>query len=197
MSEANESPRHIYALEDPRLPGQVRYVGATKNLRGRLDRHISSARCGAQWQVSVWIRSLLEMDLSPFQKIIETVPAQEWESAERKWIAFYAAWGYLLNQSPGGGSPGSTPAIRAKIRLTRGVARNSGNTITRKVIERDGYYSGVLVSRLYGVGPSYVHLLVRAGQLISSRPIGSTGPYRITGASILDHLDGPKVAANG
>lgn len=197
MNEANEAPRHIYALEDPRLPGEVRYVGATKNLPGRLDRHISSARCGAKWQVSRWIRSLLDVDLSPCQNIIETVPSQEWESAERKWIAFYGASGDLLNQSPGGRSPGSTPKIRAKIQRTRKVTRNTDNAITRKAIDRGGHYSGALVSRLYGVGPSYIQLLVRAGQLISLRPIGSHGPHQITGASILDYLDGPKAVAHG
>lgn len=84
--------------------GQIRYIGKTNAPGERLHLHVSAARKGNKTACAVWIRMLLADDKRPLVHILDTVALEEWQVAERKWIAQARAMGWpLTNMSTGGG----------------------------------------------------------------------------------------------
>lgn len=90
---------YIYALAEP-FTGAVRYVGKSNNPRGRLNRHISSARSYRRHtHLANWVRAMV----IPVLLVLEAVVLEDWPLAERKWIARYKALGArLINHTAGG-----------------------------------------------------------------------------------------------
>lgn len=82
------NPRMIYLLLD--AIGRPRWVGCTKNIRGRLKRHVKTGRD--------WIASA---------PIIEWVDDDNWESRERFWIAYGRNNGWPLENRADGGKSSS------------------------------------------------------------------------------------------
>ena len=93
----------IYALVDPRTC-LVRYVGQTVEPRRRVAEHIG--RTGSARNRSHrdnWIRSLLKLNLKPHLEVLEQVPPDQADQAERFYIALFRALGTdLLNVADGG-----------------------------------------------------------------------------------------------
>ena len=91
--------RYIYGLCDPRT-SELRYVGATNNLRNRLYGHCS---CKASGHSKNWIASLKKDRLKPDMFVIEEVPDDTWQREEIFWITYFKSIGAnLTNITPGG-----------------------------------------------------------------------------------------------
>jgi hypothetical protein len=121
---------YLYALEDPRNPGVVRYIGVTRNsLRVRLNQHRATHN-NPRTPVAFWIRKLLSEGVEP--TIVEMASGDEsWDvyTAEVEAIALFASSGLLLNVTPGGRGGGigpKSPEHAAKI-----SAALKGRKVTR------------------------------------------------------------------
>lgn len=111
-----EKHTFIYSLSDPRTEA-VRYVGKANVPKRRLRAHINHARSGkGTWHSAAWVRSLLDDDIEPILGVLEEVPFEEWQAAERKWIAKLRAEGCdLVNTAEGGFGGAITEESRAKM----------------------------------------------------------------------------------
>lgn len=101
----------IYSLSDP-ITGEVRYVGATKNLKNRMVEHL---RGRSRWDSGIWIRSLKEKGLEPQPKILETVNQSQWQDKEREWISKFKLDGANLTNTLPGGKGGVTESMAKHI----------------------------------------------------------------------------------
>jgi len=105
----------IYGLCDPRT-GYLRYVGKANSPRVRLYRH----HCvGPQKNHRHdWLLNLKKNGLKPEMFIVEEVPVDQWEEAERFWICYFRSIGCPLVNATGGGDGVSnvTDETRAKLR---------------------------------------------------------------------------------
>lgn len=89
----------IYVLKDPDTK-IVCYVGKTNNPTKRLSSHFSP-EAGNSLPSTIWIKKLKTNNKKPVMEIIEET--DDWESCERKWIAFYRNENKdLLNVDEGG-----------------------------------------------------------------------------------------------
>lgn len=95
----------IYSLSHPET-GEARYVGQTcRSIEYRLYEHIRSAKSGAKWPVSNWIRKLIQADMEPIAALLEIIPpGGDWQSAETRHISLLreAIGGRALNATDGG-----------------------------------------------------------------------------------------------
>lgn len=105
----------IYALKDPRTE-EIRYIGKTKNLRERMQKHCSNLSKEHNHRVC-WIRQLQRLGLQPQVEIIDEVSIEEWPSWEVAYIEFFRSVGCnLVNCTSGGeGINNPTAEVRAKI----------------------------------------------------------------------------------
>lgn len=88
----------IYALIDPR-DDSVRYVGVTNRpLNVRLSGHIKKP---TNRGTRAWIADLSANGITPMIRLL-SAPRNDWEQAERGWIAWFRERGALLNVDPGG-----------------------------------------------------------------------------------------------
>lgn len=104
----------IYGLTDPRT-GDVRYIGKSDDPSHRLRSHLADkSRCHRVH----WLNSLRELGIRPGIVILEVI-ADDWQEAERRWIAQYRADGFdLVNDTDGGdglNNPGDE--TRQKMRI--------------------------------------------------------------------------------
>lgn len=89
----------IYALFDPR-DRRVRYVGRTsRSLAARLALHLEKP---TNYSMARWFDELRSAGLCPDVTTLEHVADEEWEAAERGWIAWFRKRGRLLNIDLGG-----------------------------------------------------------------------------------------------
>lgn len=106
MAERGLNPKQqrfvaIYTLSTS--DGCVRYVGKAIDPDKRLKQHLCSR---ANTPVARWVRKLRLDGKRPEMRVIEWT--NEWEAAERRWIATHRANGSLLNLADGGaGVPGA------------------------------------------------------------------------------------------
>lgn len=109
----------IYGLIDPRT-NALRYVGESYRPKRRLGEHVALARISPnnRRRVVRWVRSLLKVQMLPLLEILEEVPDEAANDAERFWIAsLRAAGAQLLNMATGGEGGGPlTEAARQKLR---------------------------------------------------------------------------------
>lgn len=90
----------IYGLLDG--VGVIRYVGQTSNVQRRLRKHVLGARARKSHR-DRWIMKLLERGFYPKIVVLETVEANEWANAERRWIRYGLEHGWpLTNETLGG-----------------------------------------------------------------------------------------------
>ncbi len=91
---------YIYGLVDPRT-NFIRYVGKSVDPQIRLSRHLRPHSTDSpKTYCARWIRSLKTIGLEPTLTILEG-PCENWEEAERRWIASFPL-GQLTNLTSGG-----------------------------------------------------------------------------------------------
>ena len=92
--------RAIYILFDAREPTKIRYVGQTKDPKSRRLSHRSPG-CQSISPVAHWSRHVMRTGGSVELQVVDWV--EDWEVAEKHWIAHYSAQGAkLLNVEAGG-----------------------------------------------------------------------------------------------
>lgn len=116
----------VYALHDP--SGAVRYVGISKNPTERVIRHFRECRYGSTKR-KTWLRSVLLRGEEPQYSILEWT--DDWDEAEKRWIAYFKASGAnLVNGNEGGRThqgtrvPNPHPTIRRLYRKFESNARS-------------------------------------------------------------------------
>ena len=121
----------IYLLSDP-ITSAPRYVGATNNLRIRINNHLlgySNGRC------KNWIKSVLRLGLKPLVEILEVVEKPQRQDAERAWILGFRQTGAdLTNLTDGGeGRLGYNlgPETKSKISASKIGKKRSPETIAK------------------------------------------------------------------
>jgi hypothetical protein len=80
---------------------------------------MKDARDGKNTHRNNWIRSLMNKGQKPLLKMLEVVPEELWEEAERWWIAKYRTWGLDLTNCADGGEGGNlTLETKEKLRIS-------------------------------------------------------------------------------
>jgi hypothetical protein len=120
----------IYGLCDPDSD-ELRYVGKANNAAKRLKTHILERHLNRP--VCRWVRSLIEQGKAPTLKILEVVPKDQWEDAERRLIAEHRKTCSLLNLADGGAMPSQTPDQRKKAAKASNKAQKELDPATRAV----------------------------------------------------------------
>lgn len=104
----------IYALCDPST-GDVRYIGKSIRPRERLADHCNDPEIN--WRTN-WLRSLLAAGQRPILKVLEEVRSgDDWQDAERRWIAYghEQGWNLTNGTSGGDGAPDLSRESRQRI----------------------------------------------------------------------------------
>lgn len=96
---------YIYGLVDPRT-NRIRYIGKADNPQRRLTNHLADARRGVVSVRCRWLRKLMKLGLVPTVEILEEVPVDRWDEAERWWIARLSLSHDLTNGTHGGDGGG-------------------------------------------------------------------------------------------
>jgi hypothetical protein len=91
----------IYALVDPRTQ-EVRYVGKTACTEERLRGHLYETQTKHTYK-GKWLAQLRREGLKPELVILEEVPEEVWQDAERRQITLYRAAGARLTNGTDGG----------------------------------------------------------------------------------------------
>ena len=129
---------YIYGLRCP-IINEIRYVGATKNIKNRMHAHLSQpkSKIGGKWD---WINELKAQKLKPSVEILETTEFNKWEELEKYWIAYFRLQHtFLTNNSIGG--VGSTGAKFSEIALANMKAASIGrdrDVYKRSAMSRQG-----------------------------------------------------------
>jgi hypothetical protein len=91
---------YIYGLADPR-DHRIQYVGKTvrDDIGQRVQEHVDQP---TNVLMASWLNGLSKSMLRPEFVAIEICKPEQWEAAERKWIARLRSIGYLLNVEDGG-----------------------------------------------------------------------------------------------
>ncbi len=92
----------IYALSD--CDGAIRYVGKADNPFERAQQHYRDAKAGRR-PLHCWIRDERSAGRAVHCHVIEWVPVEHWQAAERRWIAEHRKSGSLVNVAKGGNQP--------------------------------------------------------------------------------------------
>lgn len=123
----------IYVLVDPR-DGEVRYVGwTTKTLAWRLLRHVKAR--GKTWRDN-WIAVLLGLGEIPIIRVLQVLPLQGSQDAERYWIKTLRDAGCrLTNTTEGGeGVVGYTWTAEARVAVSQARQGRVTTDVTRAKI---------------------------------------------------------------
>jgi hypothetical protein len=95
---------YIYGLKDP-MDNQIHYVGKSDSPKARYSSHLRDD-CSNHHKTA-WIAALRDAGLRPELVILQEVQADQWDKAERKWIADGLSMGWpLTNIASGGGMKG-------------------------------------------------------------------------------------------
>lgn len=107
---------YIYALIDP-CDGEIRYVGKSIRPRQRLQNHCNEP--AGTWRTN-WLQSLKRRGRRPQLRILQVLDRDDdWQQAERRWIADLKAEGVRLTNCTAGGDGvvGLPSEIRARMRM--------------------------------------------------------------------------------
>ncbi len=114
----------IYGMSDPRT-NEIRYVGKTHNLIGRLENHLR--RKDERSIKSKWIKDLKCLNLAPEIFILEEVKNENWQELEIFWIQYLKFIGCNLTNSTAGGMGmrNMVPELSGRIKNSRKGLRYS------------------------------------------------------------------------
>ena len=132
-------PRYIYALIDPR-DNTPRYIGMTKNVYFRLERHIKDKKTKDK---AAWIAELEQLGMHPELEILETIEAMSniddfASEREKYWIdKFLQSGTSLLNVLGTAHNPPSQPRVEkiSPSTLFSEAMKQAGLTIDQLCIE--------------------------------------------------------------
>ncbi len=132
----------IYLLSDPRTKAPF-YVGRTiQPLDLRLAQHWQTANRKDLINAKAdKIRELRAIGLKPLIDMIETVPFEEWQEAEKFWIEYFRFFGIKLTNGNAGGGGGTqsyvtnwTPELDAQLGVVADAIIAEQMGITRKAV---------------------------------------------------------------
>lgn len=133
---------YIYELIDPR-DLQPNYIGYTDDPKQRIIEHLNvdSGNVNKYTKNKNWIRSLLEIGLTPLMNILDEVPEENWPFWEGFWEDTFRGWGFELRNTVKCG------------RGTRGFKRPKPEWERKKHSEtlKEGYASGRIKNPNKGV----------------------------------------------
>lgn len=132
----------IYGLFDPDTDA-LRYVGKANNAKARLTKHFDEARRCSR-PLHNWLRKLLSEKKAPVLRVLETVPKEQWEEAEKRLIAHYRQSCQLLNVADGGSMPSQTKAQRQKCAKTLNKANADRDPRMKAFIQAKMEYARML-----------------------------------------------------
>lgn len=115
---------YIYAMVG--IEGDIRYIGKADNPFARFRRHLKDKN---DTHKTRWIKNLAELGYSPKLKVLASVPFNDWQEHERKWIEKFKNDGCNLTNSTDGGKGPLMPneETREKMRFAK-----LGNTLTQE-----------------------------------------------------------------
>jgi hypothetical protein len=108
----------IYALVDPRT-AFPRYVGKSTEPAKRWRQHLAPWNLERRSKKNSWLKSLLTEGLEPELDVLDRVPEEQTNHAEREWISLYREFfGFDLTNGTDGGDGGAItdPDALARIR---------------------------------------------------------------------------------
>lgn len=96
----------IYTLSDP-ISKEIKYIGKTKNLKDRLQRHMSPCNLKQTWQSKTkWLKYLKNNGLKPIMEVLDQGDENNIDQLEIYWISQFKSWGFKLkNETIGGQIP--------------------------------------------------------------------------------------------
>lgn len=96
----------IYTLSDP-ISKEVKYIGKTKNLKDRLQRHMTPCNLKQTWQSKTkWLKYLKNNNLKPIMELLDVGDENNIDQLEIYWISQFKSWGFnLKNETIGGQNP--------------------------------------------------------------------------------------------
>lgn len=97
---------YIYTLSDP-ISLDIRYIGKTKNLKDRLQRHMSPYNLKQTWNPkNKWLKNLKNNNLKPIIELLDIGNENTIDNLEVYWISQFNTWGFnLKNVAKGGQNP--------------------------------------------------------------------------------------------
>lgn len=124
-------PWFIYILVDPSSQ-EVRYVGVTTDPETRYVLHLTQK---TRTHKFYWIQSVLRTGNKPLLFVIERVE-NDWQEAERRWIAHYRSIGCRLTNLTNGGDgiPGYRFSEESKARMRARVSAQNSSPEIKKII---------------------------------------------------------------
>ena len=94
---------YIYTLSDP-TSNEIRYIGKTKNMKDRLQRHMSPCNLKDTWQPKTkWLKYLKNNNLKPIMEVLDIGHENNIDDLEVYWISQFKTWGYKLTNATKGG----------------------------------------------------------------------------------------------
>jgi hypothetical protein len=96
----------IYTLSDP-IDKEIKYIGKTKNLKDRLQRHMNPCNLKQTWQSKTkWLKYLKNNNLKPIMELLDQGDENNIDDLEIYWISQFKSWGFKLkNETIGGQNP--------------------------------------------------------------------------------------------
>lgn len=96
----------IYTLSDP-ISKEIKYIGKTKNLKDRLQRHMTPCNLKQTWQSKTkWLKYLKNNGLKPIMEVLDQGDENNIDQLEVYWISQFKEWGFKLkNETIGGVQP--------------------------------------------------------------------------------------------
>lgn len=93
----------IYTLSDP-ISKEIKYIGKTKNLKDRLQRHMNPCNLKQTWQSKTkWLKYLKNNNLKPIMELLDIGDENNIDQLEIYWISQFKSWGFnLKNETEGG-----------------------------------------------------------------------------------------------
>ncbi len=123
----SEFPAFLYVLEDPREPGNIRYIGATGSPPTRLTQHKKRAKMGHPAPLYVWWRELQSVGAEPVLRLFWQGSPKQRDEMEIKAVRGYRKLGFsLFNATDGGSTPHHcSEETREKLRVASLGRRHS------------------------------------------------------------------------